>query len=77
MFMFACSLGAICANLYLINDAYESPIRAAAFYGTPLDPLGNSPFFSNTMFGFYNWVLGSNLTKKLTPLFEDLYKFSS
>ena len=75
--MFACSLGAICANLYLINDADESPIQAAAFYGTPLNPLDNSPFFSNTMYGFYNWALGSNLTKKLTPLFEDLYKFSS
>lgn len=77
MFMFACSLGAICANLYLMNDAEHSPIKAAAFYGTPLNPLGNSPFFTNTVFGFYNWILGSNLTKKLAPLFPDLYKYSN
>ena len=75
--MFACSLGAICANLYLINDANESPIKAAAFYGTPLNPLDNSSFFSNTMYGAYNWILGSNLTTKLAPLFPELYKYSN
>ena len=75
--MFACSLGAICANLYLIKDSEVSPVRAAAFYGTPLNPLDNSPFFTNTFFGFYNWVLGSSLTKKLTPLFLDIFKFSN
>lgn len=75
--MFSCSLGAICATLYLINDAHETPVRAATFYGTPLNPLDNSPFFSNVMFGFYNWALGHSLTQKLAPLFPAIYKFSN
>ena len=75
--MFACSLGAICASQYLINDADASPVRAAAFYGTPLNPLDNSPFFTNALFGFYNYILGSSLTGKLAPLFVDIFKYSS
>ena len=42
-----------------------------------MNPLGNSPFFTNALYGFYNLVLGANLTKKLAPLFEDVFKFSS
>lgn len=75
--MFSCSLGAICSTLYLINDAENTPVKAATFYGTPLNPFDNSSFFDKSLFGFYNWLLGTSLTKKLTPLFEDINKFST
>ena len=41
IYLFACSLGAICSTLYLINDADNTPVRAATFYGTPLAPAKN------------------------------------
>ena len=69
IFMFACSLGAICASLYLINEDGKGPVRAATFYGTPFNTLDNSPFFTTAAYGFYNWVLGKNNIKTLTPLF--------
>jgi predicted alpha/beta-fold hydrolase len=75
--MFSCSLGAICATLYLINDGQQTPVRAATFYSTPLNPLENLLFFSNVMFGLYNWALVHSLTQKLAPLFPDIYKFST
>lgn len=77
IFMFACSLGAICASLYLINEDGKGPVRAATFYGTPFNTLDNSPFFTTAAYGFYNWVLGKNIIKTLTPLFQDIFKYSS
>lgn len=38
IFAYGCSLGAICLTLYLINDAKNSPVCAAGFYGAPLSP---------------------------------------
>lgn len=76
IYLFACSLGAICSTLYLINDK-NTPVRAATFYGAPLSPINNSDFFDNSLYGFYNWILGRNLTEKLRPLFNDVNKFSS
>lgn len=77
IYLFACSLGAICSTLYLINDADNTPVRAATFYGTPLSPIRNEDFFDQSLGGFYNWVLGKSLTAKLTPLFPEVMKRST
>jgi predicted alpha/beta-fold hydrolase len=64
MYLYACSLGAICANIYL-TKVDDTPIKAATFYGTPINPGVSSKFFEKTLFGFYNLVLGHNLISKI------------
>jgi predicted alpha/beta-fold hydrolase len=66
MYLYACSLGAICANIYLTNLGRNTPIKAAAFYGTPINPFESSKFFVNNLYGFYNYVLGRNLISRLS-----------
>jgi hypothetical protein len=65
MYLYACSLGAICANIYLTKVGSNTPIKAAAFYGTPINPSIASPYFANHLYGFYDWVLGKNLIRRL------------
>ena len=64
IYLFGVSLGAICSTIYLINDADNTPVRAAAFYGTPISPINNCHFFNNSLWGFYNWFLGKSLIQK-------------
>jgi predicted alpha/beta-fold hydrolase len=74
IYLFACSLGAICSTLYLINEAENTPVKAATFYGCPLAVKKNDDFFENSLWGFYHYILGKNLTAKLTPLFKEVNK---
>jgi predicted alpha/beta-fold hydrolase len=76
MYMYACSVGAICATLYLLNDK-ETPIKAATFYGAPINPLKSSAFFEAQSYGFYNWIIGKTLRDRLSPMFKDLEKYST
>lgn len=75
--MFGCSLGAICGTLYLIHDAENTPVRAAAFYGAPLTSTFNDEYFQSSGFGLYNYMFGSSWTKKMTPMFEIINNSSS
>jgi predicted alpha/beta-fold hydrolase len=77
IYLFACSLGAICSTLYLINDAENTPVRAATFYGTPLSSIRNGDYFDNSLYGFYSWVMGRSLIAKITPLFTEVKKRST
>ena len=61
----------------MINDADNTPVRAATFYGTPLAPAKNQKFLENSLWGIYNYLLGTSLTKKLRPLFDDVIKRST
>jgi predicted alpha/beta-fold hydrolase len=58
IYLFGVSNGAICSTHYLINDAEQSPVRAAAFLGCPLDTQDNEEYFANSAYGFYNKGLG-------------------
>lgn len=58
IYLYACSLGAICASLYLVKDNLESPVRAAAFYGTLFDPIPSNDYFLNAMWGLYSYIFG-------------------
>jgi len=64
MYLFACSLGGICATIYLMEDAKNTPIKAATFYGSPIAISKNEKFFNNSMYGLYNYVFGDSLLKK-------------
>jgi len=65
MYLYACSLGAICANIYLVNVGSNTPIKAAAFYGTPINPSIATPFFFSHLYGFYDWVFGKKLLESI------------
>lgn len=60
MYLYGCSLGAICGTLYLINDAENTPIKAAAFYGTPMSVHENQEFFGKSLYGLYNYIFGAS-----------------
>ena len=58
LYLSAVSLGAIVATWYLMNNP-DSPVKAAAIYGTLFDAEKSGLYFENSFFGIYNRVLGS------------------
>jgi len=64
IYMFSCSLGAICSTIYLINEGDKTPVKAATFYGSPLAINKNQKFFENSLYGLYSWVFGKSLVEK-------------
>lgn len=77
IYIFGVSNGAICATHYLINEGEKSPVRAAAFYGSPIDVVSNEDFFSTSGFGFYNYNLGQSWLKKRGHQFQVINKLST
>ncbi len=61
----------------MINEGEKSPVRAAAFYGSPIDVVSNEDFFSTSGFGFYNYNLGKSWLKKRGHQFEVINKLST
>ena len=57
LYLSAVSLGAIVATWYLMNNP-DSPVKAAAIYGTLFDAEKSGLYFENSFFGIYNRVLG-------------------
>ena len=66
LYVYGCSLGAQILGLYLRKEGYKAcdVVDGAVFYGTPWSPVQTSDYFYNNMFGFYQLVIGSNLSKE-------------
>lgn len=62
--MFACSLGAACGTIYLMKDAKNTPVKAAAFYGAPLNTYDGCKHFDKALFGLYNKIFGHAVISK-------------
>jgi len=77
MFMYSVSLGGTAALRYIIEDAANSPIKAALFFGAPIGILKNEHFFSNSGKGLYNYGFGKNFLKKQRQFFPDIKKYST
>lgn len=76
IYLFACSLGGICSTIYLINDQ-KSPVKAAAFYGSPIAIAKNQDYFTNSGFGLYNHVFGHSLLSKQKNNLDQVMKMST
>ena len=58
-------MGAQIIALYLRKEGIKARdvVDGAVFYGTPWSPLQTADHFYNNMFGFYQNIVGSNLSK--------------
>jgi predicted alpha/beta-fold hydrolase len=63
MFMYSVSLGGTAATRYLIEDAENTPIKAALFFGAPVSLDLNHDFFEQNLYGIYNKVMGASFIK--------------
>ena len=77
MFMYSVSLGGTAATRYLIEDAENTPIKAALFFGAPIAITKNEPFFTNNFYGLYNKMFGANFIRLQRKYFDDIKKHST
>jgi predicted alpha/beta-fold hydrolase len=76
MYLFACSLGGIVSSRMLINDQ-KSPIKAAAFYGSPLSVEKNHNYFTNSGLGQYHRIFGGTFLRRQKKQLQEIMKFST
>ena len=79
LYVYGCSLGAQIIGLYLRKEGEKAcdVVDGAVFYGTPWSPVQTSDFFYNNMFGFYQLVIGSNLSKETYRILPQLRPYLS
>jgi len=75
--MFACSLGAACGTIYLMKDAKNTPVKAAAFYGAPLNTYDGCRNFDIALNGLYNRVFGHAFISKSKQGLLQTFKYST
>jgi len=77
MYLYACSLGAAMSTHYLLENAETTPIKGAAFYGTPLCTGKSGKFFQEFCFGLYDTALGVDVNMKIRAHLPQIRKYST
>jgi predicted alpha/beta-fold hydrolase len=58
MYIYGVSLGGSLIAKYLVEDAQNTPIKGAAFYGAPLNLTEDNAHFENSLYGNYTYIFG-------------------